>query len=81
MKKNLVTIIALRACVCNGVDFQENEVKEVDEESAKLLIALGKARKIEGEGDIKIEEDLTVAIEDMTKADITFFLINMRKRD
>jgi hypothetical protein len=67
MKKDLVTITILSTIFVRGEMYKEGEEVEVNPREAKELIARGVATD---EKDVEIEEDTTVAIEDMKKNDL-----------
>jgi hypothetical protein len=67
MKKDLVTITILSTIFVRGDMYKEGEEVEVNQREAKELITRGVATD---EKDVEIEEDTTVAIEDMLKPDL-----------
>lgn len=69
-KELLITVLILRSTVCAGKDLIANKTYELKEEEANLLIRLGKARELEDEVDVDINEDTTKAIEDMNKDEL-----------
>lgn len=65
--EKLVTVMILSAIFVRGQMYKEGEEVEVNPREAKELIARGVATD---ETDVEIEEDTTVAIEDMKKNDL-----------
>ncbi len=71
------TIKVTRSTVCDGKDFIKGEIYETKDESANLLIALGKAVEVDDEANVDIIEDKTVAIEDMLKDDLIEYAVEL----
>jgi len=67
MTEKLITIMILSTIFVRGEMYKEGQEVEVNEREAKELISRGVATD---EADVEIEEDTTVAIEDMKKNDL-----------
>lgn len=71
------TIKVTRSTVCAGKDLIAGKTYELEDKNANLLVGLGKAIEVESEADIGIEEDTTVAIEDMKKNDLVEYAASL----
>lgn len=67
MAERLVTVLILSSIFVHGKMFKEGEEVEVNEREAKELIGRGVASD---ETEVGIDEDKTIALEDMKKNDL-----------
>ena len=74
MAEKLITIMILSTIFVRGEMYKEGQEVEVNEREAKELISRGVATD---EADVEIEEDTTVAIEDMKKNDLVEYAASL----
>lgn len=74
MKKDLVTLTILSTIFVRGEMFKEGDEVEVNKREAVELLNRGVATD---ETDVDIEEDTTVAIEDMKKNDLVEYAASL----
>lgn len=74
MAEKLITIMILSTIFVRGKMYKEGKEVEVNKREAKELISRGVATD---EADVEIEEDTTVAIEDMKKNDLVEYAASL----
>ncbi len=74
MGEKLVTVLILSTIFVRGVMYKEGDEVEVNVREAKELINRGVATD---EAEVTVEEDTTVAIEDMLKDDLIEYAVEL----
>lgn len=69
-KETLITVLILRSTVCAGKDLAAGKTYDLEEKNAKLLKSLGKAKVVDDEVDLDIDEDTTKSLEEMKKDEL-----------